>query len=122
MKRLICLLLMLMLLLTGCDRAPVALFPDAPVTAITLYALPEASVDVPEAHLDEVTLWLRQFMLGDVLRKPQPPGANTFSVTCTYADGSTFHTGIDATTWEGRTYAIDRPPLPACWEALWDEP
>lgn len=81
----------------------------------------QSEAEVGPEHLQEIATWLRSFSLGEALAEGTSlePGADSFSVTVTYADGKTQHSGIDVTEWEGARYRVERDELPACWHEVW---
>jgi len=116
----------LLVCLCGCSANSVGLprggsvFPKGEVERAVLYCEPEKEVEVPAEHLQAIADWAQNFRCGQPMEDDMmDPGANTFSVTLHYADGSSHTSGIDVVWVDGTAYYIDREKPPVCWEPIW---
>jgi len=125
-KRIIAICLILAMCLCGCagQKGPATgtpVFPKGEVERAVLYREPEAEVEVPTEHLRAIVDWAQSFTYDRPMEDDlMAPGANTFSVTLYYADGSTHTCGIDVGWMDGTAYYISREKPPVCWEPIWD--
>ena len=124
-KSILAICLILTLCLCGCagQKGPAAgkqVFPQGEVERAVLHREPEGEVEVPAEHLQAIAGWAQDFRCDRTMEDDlMEPGANTFSVTLHYADGSSHTCGIDVAWVDGTAYYIDREKPPACWEPIW---
>ena len=93
------------------------------VVAVTLHSSGSGDAEADTQYVPELAAWAQSFTCGRPLsdRDTPEPGLNSFSITLTYADGTSESSGIDLTDIDGNIYYVNRDALPDCWHTAWDD-
>lgn len=99
------------------EVTPVAVFDTNNIEKITFFAYYGEGIGsvVPDESMEEITLWLTSFTVGEKAPELLEPGTDTCFVQIQYSDGTSIKKGLDTVEIDGVLYRTNRDNTPSCY-------
>lgn len=99
------------------EVTPVAVFDTNNIEKITFFAYYGEGIGsvVPDESMEEITLWLTSFTVGEKAPELLEPGTNTCFVQIQYSDGTSIKKGLDTVEIDGVLYRTNCDNTPSCY-------